>query len=424
MVWRGLRREARLFTQAPRRPDRGPQNPHHGGDEAKERRGLSGTLQLHERGEQGDVTNDEVGDRAGAKFRRDARQRLHGMEYSHTVSTLLRDVELVGVDAADIARLAKRAEDAGFARIWAPELYRSATIPLAVAAHATERIEIATGIALAFTRSPFVLALEALDLDELSGGRMVIGLGAGVRRLNERWHAVSAYDPPVTRMREHVAAVREIISALSAGRDARSHGEFVDIHVAGYRRQVATTRESIPVWLAAVMPGMAKLAGRVADGFLDHPITTPEWLAETLLPAIDAGAAAAERARPPIAGGVIVAVSDAEPDAARQAAACTVGFYATVKTYESLFQHHGFDARLPAIRRAFMEGGAAELADAVGPEMSDTFAAAGSSDDVRRHVARYDGQVDRLWITPPHHLQSPPATTAWQEALIDAFATT
>jgi probable F420-dependent oxidoreductase len=334
------------------------------------------------------------------------------------------DVELVGVDAADIARLSRRAEDAGFTRIWAPELYRSATIPLAVAASATERIELATGIALAFTRSPFVLALEALDLDELSGGRMVIGLGAGVRRLNERWHAVSAYDPPVTRMREHVAAMREIISALSAGRDARSKGTLVDIHVAGYRRQVPTTRDAIPVWLAAVMPGMARLAGQVADGFLDHPITTPEWLADELRPAIVAGAEAADRPPPPIAGGLIVAASDTDPDAARVAAACTVGFYATVKTYEPLFQHHGFEARLARIRRAFMDGGAQELAEAVGPDMLDTFAAAGPVADVHARAARYRGQVDRLWLTPPHHLQSPQETTAWQEALIDAFAVT
>ena len=105
------------------------------------------------------------------------------------------DAELVAAHAAELGPLAREAEAAGFARVWAPELYRSATIPLAAAAATTERIEIATGIALAFTRSPFVLALEALDLDELSGGRMVVGLGAGVRRLNERWHAVCRLRP-------------------------------------------------------------------------------------------------------------------------------------------------------------------------------------------------------------------------------------
>lgn len=331
------------------------------------------------------------------------------------------DAELVGASAAEVGQLAREAEDAGFSRLWAPELYRSATIPLAIAAAATERIEIATGIALAFTRSPFVLALEALDLDEISGGRMVVGLGAGVRRLNERWHAVSAYDPPVPRMRDHIAAFREIVSALAAGRDARSEGRYVDIHVAGYRRQHAMTRERIPVWLAAVMPGMARLAGEVADGFLDHPITTPDWLREHLLPPIRTGAERAERPTPEVAGGLVVAASADDPAAARRAAACTVGFYATVKTYEPLFQAHGFAGRLGAIRRAFMDGGAAELADAVGDEMVDVFAAAGTPEDVRARALAYEGIVDRLWVVPPHHLQSPEQTSQWQRGVVEAF---
>ena len=331
------------------------------------------------------------------------------------------DAELVGVSAAELGVLAREAEAAGFSRLWAPELYRSATIPLAVAAASTERIEIATGIALAFTRSPFVLALEALDLDELSGGRMVVGLGAGVRRLNERWHAVSAYDPPVPRMRDHIAAFREIVSALAAGRDARSEGRYVDIHVAGYRRQVDTTRGRIPVWLAAVMPGMARLAGEVADGFLDHPITTPDWLRDRLLPPIQAGAQHAERPMPEVAGGLVAAASADDPQGARRAAACTVGFYATVKTYEPLFQAHGFDSRLVQIRRAFMEGGAERLADAVGEEMTDQFAAAGTPEQVLSRAQEYVGIVDRLWVTPPHHLQSAEQTSMWQRGILESF---
>lgn len=331
------------------------------------------------------------------------------------------DAELVGASAADLSTLAREAEEAGFARLWAPELYRSATIPLAVAAASTERIEIATGIALAFTRSPFVLALEALDLDELSGGRMVVGLGAGVRRLNERWHAVSAYDPPVARMRDHIAAFREIVAALAAGRDARSEGRYVDIHVAGYRRQVATTRGQIPVWLAAVMPGMARLAGEVADGFLDHPITTPDWLRDRLLPPIHEGAERRERPVPEIAGGLVVAASARDPQGARLAAACTVGFYATVKTYEPLFQSHGFDSRLIEIRRAFMEGGAERLATAVGDEMTDRFAAAGTPEQVRARAREWVGIADRLWVTPPHHLQSPEQTSMWQRGILESF---
>jgi len=332
------------------------------------------------------------------------------------------DLGLHGIDAADLARLAGMADEAGFGRLWSAELYRSATVPLALAATATRRIELATGVALAFTRSPMVLALEALDLDEISGGRTVIGLGAGVRRLNHRWHAVAAYDPPIARMRETVAALRELIDAFATGRDARSPGRHVDIDVVGYRRPVDAVRARIPIWLAAVMPGMARLAGETADGFLDHPVTSLEWLDERLRPALRTGAERVGREPPPVCGGLIVAVDDRDPERARRAAALSVGFYATVRTYEDLFSSHGFASRLSPIRRAFLTGDAAALADAVGRDMVDRFAAAGTSADAAAVIDRYRGRVQRLWLAAPHHAQTPREATAWQETIITAFA--
>jgi probable F420-dependent oxidoreductase len=332
------------------------------------------------------------------------------------------DATLQGEGAADIAAFAAAAEARGFARLWAPELNRSATVPLAIAAAATTRIELATGIALAFTRSPMVLALEALDLDEVSGGRLTLGLGAGVRRLNERWHAVP-YDPPVPRMREMVAAVRALVDGIAAGRDVRLEGSHVPIEVVGYRRPHRALRAVIPVWLAAVRPGMARLAGRIGDGLLDHPVTTPAWLAETLLPALRAGAERAGREPPPVAGGLVCAVDDADPAGARRAAACTVGFYATVRTYEPLFAGHGFGSRLAAIRQAFMEGGADRLAEAVGEDMTDVFAAAGTSERALARARAYVGLADRLWLTPPHHLQGQEDAARWQAGILTAFGT-
>lgn len=332
------------------------------------------------------------------------------------------DVELAGATMAEVVDLATRAEAAGFDRMWAPELYRSSTIPLAAAGLATERIELATGIALAFTRSPFVLALEALDLDEITQGRTVIGLGAGVRRLNQDWHAVAAYDPPVSRMRQTVAALREIIAALAEGRDAESPGRHVRIRVIGYRRSLPTVRPAIPIWLAAVLPGMAGLAGEVADGFIDHPVTSPEWLAEVLHPAIARGADTADRPLPAICGAVTVACDDDDPDRAREAAALTIGFYATVRTYERMFSDHGFGDRLGPIRRAFLRQDATGLIDAVGPEMVAVFAAAGTSDEVRAQVERRHAGVDRLWLATPHHLQDHAATRGWQDAILRTFA--
>lgn len=331
------------------------------------------------------------------------------------------DIHLSGDTPEEIAATARAAEEAGLAGVWCPELHRSATISLAVAAAATERITLGTGIALAFTRSPMTLALEAMDLDELSDGRLALGLGAGVRRLNQRWHG-APYDPPVRRMRELIAAVRELIAAMAEGRDARSPGRLYDIAVVGFRRPGGGRRARIPVWLAAVLPGMTGLAGEVADGFLDHPITTPEWLEEVTLPSLRAGAARAGRDAPALAAAMICAASDTDPEGALRAAALTVGFYATVRTYEPLFQLHGFDARLPAIRTAFMDRAEpARLAEVVGEDMARAFAAAGTSAEVRDRAGVYADRADRLWAATPHHLQDGDAVRRWQGGIRDAF---
>ena len=330
------------------------------------------------------------------------------------------DVQLIGEDAAEIAAFARAAEDAGIARLWATELYRSATIPLAVAAGATERIELATGIALAFTRSPMVTALEALDLDDASDGRFTLGLGAGVRRLNASWHG-APYAPPVRRMREMVAAVRELMRALTSGRDARSEGRLYDIDVRGLRRAARPPRPEVPVWLAAVLPGMTRLAGEVADGFLDHPVTSPGWLREATLPELRAGAERAGRDLPEVGGAVICAASADDPEGARRAAAATVGFYATVRTYAGMFSELGFADRLTPIREAFMAGDLGRLVDAVGPDMAEAFSASGTPAQVREKARAWEGLADRLWVSPPHHGQSPAAVAGWQAGILEAF---
>jgi hypothetical protein len=169
---------------------------------------------------------------------------------------------------------------------------------------------------------------------------------------------------------------------------------------------------------------MTALAGEIADGFLDHPATSPAWLEERLLPALDRGAARAGRPRPEVAAALICAVSDEDPAGARRAAAATVGFYATVRTYAEMFSEHGFAARLGGIRRAFLAGGGDALADAVGEEMTDAFAAAGGAAQVRERARAYEGPAQRLWACPPHHGQGPDETARWQRGILEAFGTT
>jgi alkanesulfonate monooxygenase SsuD/methylene tetrahydromethanopterin reductase-like flavin-dependent oxidoreductase (luciferase family) len=124
---------------------------------------------------------------------------------------------------------------------------------------------------------------------------------------------------------------------------------------------------------------------------------------------------------PEVAGALICAVSADDPDAARRAAAATVGFYATVRTYVGMFSEHGYAARLPAIREAFVAGDGERLVEAVGPEMADAFSASGTPAQVRDRARVYEGLADRLWVTPPHHLQSPAQSRRWQAGILEAF---
>src|SRR5215204_1833349 len=132
--------------------------------------------------------------------------------------------------ADDLAAQAREAEAAGIDCVWAPELFRSSVTQATWVAAATERIGIATGIAWAFTRSPFILAISALDVDEMSGGRFRLGLGAGVKRLNEAWHGVD-YGRPAPHLRETVEAIRLIIEKAHTGEPIRYQGDYHDIDI-------------------------------------------------------------------------------------------------------------------------------------------------------------------------------------------------
>ncbi|HSI30341.1 MAG TPA: hypothetical protein VK951_03325, partial [Miltoncostaeaceae bacterium] len=110
-----------------------------------------------------------------------------------------------------------------------------------------------------------------------------------------------------------------------------------------------------------------------------------------------------------------------DPEGARRAAAATVGFYATVRTYAGMFSEHGFADRLTPIREAFMAGDPDRLVDAVGPDMAEAFSASGTPAQVREKARAWEGLADRLWVSPPHHGQSPAAVAGWQAGILEAF---
>ncbi len=321
----------------------------------------------------------------------------------------------------DIASLAAAAECSGFDSVWATELYRTSFQQLAAAAHSTHTIRLGTAVALAFVRSPLVTALTALDLDELSGGRLILGLGSGARRSNERWHGVP-FGRPVAKITECIEAVRLIASQAHTGERISFKGEFYDIDLRGWKRPFKPVRPAIPLFLAGVGPRMTEAAARVADGYLGHVVCSLDYLRQVTVPALARGLERSGRSRSDFTVATIVtcAVAD-DVAAAREAARRTIAFYATVRTYEPPFRLHGFLEQCRAVREAFMRGDVEGMAAAVTDEMVDAMSVVGTADHCRGVIARYRELVDLPILSAPHYFLDFAEVKRYQDAILEAF---
>ena len=330
-------------------------------------------------------------------------------------------VAAIGSAAADLEAEAKRAEAAGVECVWAPELFRSSMTQAAYLAGRTERIGVATGIAWAFTRSPFIHAVSALDVDEFSGGRFRLGLGAGVKRLNETWHNAE-YGRPAPHLRETIEATRRIMQQAGAGEPIRFQGEYYDIDIKGWFRPHPAPRESVPIYTAAVQAGMARMAGDLADGLIGHPIQSLRWIDEVVVDAFEEGLRRSRRERGDFdyLPTVCCAIDDDEAKAV-DLARRTISFYATVKTYMPLWELHGFADNAAEAGEAFRRGDLAAVPAAISDEMVETYCAAGPLDKVRARVEATAERADGLFLTPPTYFISPEELSEYQNRLIDAF---
>ena len=316
----------------------------------------------------------------------------------------------------ELADAARRAEKAGFESVWATEFYdRSATIALAAMAQATERIELGSAIAYAFGRTPVVLAAEARDLDELSDGRLTLGLGTGTKRMQRDWHGLDG-EHPAGRMEELVPLLRKVW-ALHEG-PIEHEGRFYQMRIRPTAPVSPPLRPAIPVYMAGVNPRMIEAAGAVGDGLVGHPLFTPEYVSEVARPALAKGAGRTGRAESvPIAGYITCSVSD-DRQAARRGAAAIIAFNSTVKTYDAVHRVNGFESEVEKLRELWRGGDFGAAVEQVTDTMIDTIALAGTADEVRaRYEERWAGVYERALLWPPAFL-GPEAV----HAVIDAFA--
>lgn len=290
-----------------------------------------------------------------------------------------------GRTLADIVRLAQRIEGLGYDSVWATEFYdSSATITLAAIAAATRRVTVGSAIAYAVGRTPLVLAAEARDLDELSGGRLVLGLGTGTRTMQRDWHGADP-DAPAVRMEELVPLLRAFWNMDSRG--VHHDGRFYHVALVPTGKTKKPFRPAIPVYLAGVNPRMIRAAGSVADGLVGHPMFTPRYVTEVVRPALAEGASlAGRREAVPIAGYVMCSINE-DAEIARRDAKAQIAFYCTVRTYESMLASAGFDGPVHEIRRAWAARDTAAMLDAVTDKMVDAIAVVGTPDEARDRLA-------------------------------------
>lgn len=298
------------------------------------------------------------------------------------------------------SEIAAQAEAVGFDAVWTGELYnRSATVPMAMLAAATSRVRVGSNIAYGAGRSPLIWAAEARDLDELSEGRIVLGLGNGTRGMLENWLSVSG-DAPAARMEELVEVLRKLWR-LHEG-PVHHDGRFYRVHLAPTAETPAPFREHLPIWTAGVNAGMVRVAARVADGLVAHPMTTTAYLDEVIRPELARGAGSVGR---DLAGfvvkGIRMCALDDDEEAARRRLAFAIAQYVPARTYDRLMALHGWTGHQERIRVAAKERDGAAMAAAVPDDMIDAIGIACRPADLPDRVAAHRADVDHLNLAAP-----------------------
>jgi probable F420-dependent oxidoreductase len=316
----------------------------------------------------------------------------------------------VGFDPDGTAARAREAEEDGYHGVWSPETGHDPFFPLLVAAQSTERLEIGTGIAVAFARSPMNMAILANDMQLYSKGRFLLGLGSQIKPHIEKRFSMP-WSHPAPRMREFVLAMRAIWSCWHEGTKLDFQGEF-------YRHTLMNPffnpgpnpYGSPKVFLAAVGELMTEVAGEVADGLLVHGFTTERYLREVTLPALDRGLERSGRSRKDVQvaypGFVVTGVDEGSSEAARGAVKAQIAFYGSTPAYKPVLELHGWGDLHPELNSLSKQGEWGTMAGLISDEMLDAFAVVAPVERVAAGVLeRFGDIVDRFGFYAPYQME-------------------
>ncbi|NQZ96863.1 MAG: TIGR03617 family F420-dependent LLM class oxidoreductase [Myxococcales bacterium] len=300
--------------------------------------------------------------------------------------------------------LAREIEDAGFGALWLTEGGRTAYLSCSAAVLATSRLQIGTGIAVAFPRSPMITAQIAWELAESSGGRFTLGLGSQVKAHVERRFS-SEFAPPGPRMKEYVQALKAIFGAFRGQEKLSFEGRFYNFSLLPPAWSPGPIDPPDPkVFVSAVLPWMTRMVGEVADGVHVHPFHSPEYLRDVQRPAVEEGVARAGRKLDEITFQcpIMTAVGDTdeELEATRAHARTMIGFYGSTRTYSAVFEHHGFDGLSEELHALQARGDIAGMRASITDEVLDCYTVTGSWNDLgTKLVERYRDVAPTLRVT-------------------------
>jgi probable F420-dependent oxidoreductase len=313
----------------------------------------------------------------------------------------------MGFDLSEAAQAAKEAEAVGYDGVWSPETGHDPFLPLVVAAEHTSRLELGTGIAVAFARNPMSLAIAANDLQSFSRGRFLLGLGSQIKPHIEKRFSMP-WSHPAPRMRELILAMRAIWACWNEGTKLDFRGNFYTHTLMTPFFSPGPSPYGPPaVFLAAVGPLMAEVAGEVADGILVHGFTTERYLREVTLPAVKRGLARAGKSRQAFQvsypGFVVTGTDEDEREEAARAVKRQIAFYGSTPAYRPVLDLHGWGDLQAELNSLSKQGEWTAMGDLIDDEVLGTFAVVGDPPDIPRLVReRFGDAVDRFSFYAPY----------------------
>lgn len=311
------------------------------------------------------------------------------------------DTTLPPLSLQAIPEYARAAETMGFDTLWTTETQHSPFLPGPLIAEHTQKLNFGTAVAIGFARSPATLAQTAWDLAQASGGRFTLGLGTQVKAHIERRFGMPWPESVTGKLREQIQAVRAFWQAWQTGERLNFRGDYYKLTLMSpFFNPGPIEHPHIPIYIAGVNTGLARLAGEAADGFHAHPLLSRRYLQEVLLPSINEGTQKSGRSRADVSVAVtsFVVTNPEEKNFARM----QIAFYASTPSYRPVFALHGWDEIAERLSKHAARQEWGEMGELIDDNILATFAVVAAPQDLAAALKeRYQGLADHLTLYIP-----------------------